>query len=489
MTTDRVSGECRQSKAGLSAAARVFSVLVCFLIVGVGVVGGQTYSRPHVFTAGTPAKAAEVNANFDALLAAANDLDTRVAAIISSPWSAEVGGISYQGGRVGIGTADPGDTLHVAGGIIVGDTSQTNAGTIRWDGSNFLGYTGGAWKLLDVQAASGGGWTDFGTAVGLTAETNKVGIGTASPSEKLTVTGVVYSTTGGFRFPDGTTQTSAADATATGDGHSLNSPNGTFVDALHVTDWGRVGIGVSDVTHELTVAGNIKTGNGYYFPDDTYQVTAAFGDGHSLNSPNGTFVDALHVNDWGRVGIGVSDVTHELTVAGNIKTGNGYYFPDDTYQVTAAFGDGHSLNSPNGAFVDALFVSDWGRVGIGTTDPQREFFVNGGAGGTTGWYNDSHSSFKEQFRNVDVLEKVKRLRIQEWQYRPEHTTADNYRHISPFAEDFHDLLGLGGDKKQIQALDVAGVALKAIQEQQRLIEELQGKIDELMRRIERMEGR
>lgn len=37
-----------------------------------------------------------------------------------------------------------------------------------------------------------------------------VGIGSASPGQRLTVAGTVESTSGGFRFPDGTTQTSAS---------------------------------------------------------------------------------------------------------------------------------------------------------------------------------------------------------------------------------------------------------------------------------------
>ena len=37
-----------------------------------------------------------------------------------------------------------------------------------------------------------------------------VGIATTTPGSPLTVAGVIYSSTGGFKFPDGTTQTSAA---------------------------------------------------------------------------------------------------------------------------------------------------------------------------------------------------------------------------------------------------------------------------------------
>ncbi|WP_415062967.1 hypothetical protein [Bdellovibrio sp.] len=43
-----------------------------------------------------------------------------------------------------------------------------------------------------------------------------VGIGTNTPGQKLTVSGVIESTTGGLKFPDGTVQTTAATATAYG---------------------------------------------------------------------------------------------------------------------------------------------------------------------------------------------------------------------------------------------------------------------------------
>jgi len=68
-----------------------------------------------------------------------------------------------------------------------------------------------------------------------------VGIGTTSPGERLTVAGTVESTSGGFRFPDGTTQTTKA----AGDGHSLDAADGSPVDALYVNDTGSVGIGTT----------------------------------------------------------------------------------------------------------------------------------------------------------------------------------------------------------------------------------------------------
>lgn len=42
---------------------------------------------------------------------------------------------------------------------------------------------------------------------------HRLGIGTASPGQQLTVAGTVESTSGGFKFPDGTTQATAANVT------------------------------------------------------------------------------------------------------------------------------------------------------------------------------------------------------------------------------------------------------------------------------------
>jgi len=44
--------------------------------------------------------------------------------------------------------------------------------------------------------------------------TGNVGIGTTTPAQKLSVVGMIESTSGGFKFPDGTTMTSAGSGSA-----------------------------------------------------------------------------------------------------------------------------------------------------------------------------------------------------------------------------------------------------------------------------------
>ena len=125
-------------------------------------------------------------------------------------------------------------------------------------------------------------WTGFtssnsfiGDSTIFESKTGLIGVGTDAPTSKLTVAGMIQSTIGGFKFPDGTVQTSAAitglesifhDSTLQGDGTS-GSPLGVAI-PLFMT--GAVDDGnslngaeaVLDVTNTgFTGAGIIARGN------------------------------------------------------------------------------------------------------------------------------------------------------------------------------------------------------------------------------------
>lgn len=57
--------------------------------------------------------------------------------------------------NLGIKTpAAPLEALEVNGGIKIGNTTYTNEGTLRWNGSNFEGFDGTSWRILDMQYRS-----------------------------------------------------------------------------------------------------------------------------------------------------------------------------------------------------------------------------------------------------------------------------------------------------------------------------------------------
>jgi len=67
-------------------------------------------------------------------------------------------------GNVGIGTSAPAEKLDVMGGIKISNTDNTNAGTIRWTGSDFEGYDGTNWVSLTGGGSSSGNYVQLGPA-------------------------------------------------------------------------------------------------------------------------------------------------------------------------------------------------------------------------------------------------------------------------------------------------------------------------------------
>jgi len=66
--------------------------------------------------------------------------------------------------------------------------------------------------------------------------------------------GVILSSSGGFKFPDGSVQTTRA----IGDGHSLDAADGEPANALYVDATGQVGIGTTSPETVLSVSGAIS---------------------------------------------------------------------------------------------------------------------------------------------------------------------------------------------------------------------------------------
>ncbi|MBF9237021.1 tail fiber domain-containing protein [Hymenobacter sp. BT683] len=155
-------------------------------------------------------------------------------------------------------------SYNTGNGVII-LTSPNSYAAPALDGRNFVNVPGDnlgnhtATRNLDLAEkllVGNGGST--GLAIG---SGGNVGIGTAA-TEKLQVAGTVYSSVGGFKFPDGTTQTTAA-VTATGAGFIQNTTTQQAGSNFNISGSGTIG-GNGTVTGNSTVGGtSTVTGNAY----------------------------------------------------------------------------------------------------------------------------------------------------------------------------------------------------------------------------------
>jgi hypothetical protein len=134
--------------------------------------------------------------------------------------------VANSSGNVGLGTASPNERLHVNGGMVVTGAASEQTGV----NGLFLGFSGTAASIDSVQqgtdfralsmsakSLSFNTWNGSALVLGLyQSNAGNVGVGTATPGYKLDVAGQVRSSSGGFVFPDGSTQTKASVGTITG---------------------------------------------------------------------------------------------------------------------------------------------------------------------------------------------------------------------------------------------------------------------------------
>ncbi|MBI2810786.1 MAG: hypothetical protein HYX67_08170, partial [Candidatus Melainabacteria bacterium] len=220
------------------------------------------------------------------------------------------------------------------------------------------------------------GGTEFVTAGG------NVGIGTATPSQKLTVAGVIESTVGGVKFPDGSVLTSAVVGSASGFSGALSGDvtgpqGGTVVSKVGTATASEVVSGVN-LANAATAA---SQANKIVLRDAAGNFSAATITGALA----GNAATASYASTAGNANTVTTNanLTGPITSAGNAtsinsQTGTGTVFVMNTTPALS----GATLNGTTTLAGSGVWSST-GRVGIGTPSPLGGLTVSNGVSNVT----------------------------------------------------------------------------------------------------------
>jgi len=415
-------------------------------------------------------------------------------------------------GNVGIGTMGPTTILDVADGALVVRPStfgayRTTAGQIAVAGSGsglffakrtLTSWTSAAgneyaWYNPDGTARL---WTPTADLITVTS-TGNVGIGTTNPASLLHV----YSTAGSISIQRNNAACGASlnlyNTDLATDGWTIKnslSACGNLGDLYFIEDGtngnerltlkagGNVGIGTTAAGSRLDIKQPGATDDNIRLVDDN---TANYW-GMSFNNSTLTYrysgTDQIGIKSDGNVGIGTTAPGKKLDVNGTIRNSNGHIVtnnpngalvlssgpPDANNSAGIWFRKTATLGDETGSYTDLGRITDQGYLGIGTTSPGYQVDAwNTAVRGYGAYVNRaSHSSLKDRYKDVLVLDKIAKLNIKEWQYKDEVAKKNNDkgRHLYPFADDFYKIFKLGDSEYQIRSEDIAGVALKGVQE-------------------------
>jgi hypothetical protein len=196
-------------------------------------------------------------------------------------------------GNVGIGTTAPSQKVHVVGDVLATPSTWGTSGT----GAVYVGDTNNYYSATFGAPAKLGSFNDLTFGVGVTQTermridaSGNVGIGTSSPSNKLTVD------TGPFAGSIEVKNTNGTSTFGTGGGNFTeiaNISNGTIdfytsaAQRMRIDSAGNVGIGTTSpseklsVTGNVTISGSLSKGSGSFKIDhpikpDTHHLVHSF---------------------------------------------------------------------------------------------------------------------------------------------------------------------------------------------------------------------
>lgn len=320
-------------------------------------------------------------------------------------------------GNFGIGTTMPGAKLDVynsSPGSSSFDVASTN-GRIKLfnytDNVNYLESGNNLWNASQLLS-----FTGYNGANGTFNFVGNVGIGTTTPAYKLDVAGQIRSSSGGFVFPDGTTQTTAS---VGGGGSSQWTTSGSNI----YYNTGNIGIGTTNPTTGLL----------------------------SIAAPDESVGSAIAIRQSNAETYGF-DISLDQSF-------NGYMFLDRVYGGTK--------------YNVMTFNRDNGNVGIGTTSPGYTLTVNGSSWTSNGAWSGSDIRWKKNIMPLNAtLDKILKLKGVNYEWEKDGFKAINFsdgKQIGLIAQDvekvFPELVRTDDDGyKAISYERLSVLLMKAVQE-------------------------
>ena len=182
--------------------------------------------------------------------------------------------LKNDGTNIGIGTPDPTHKLTITGTTqtlrLIGPGSYGSTAQLNFGDGNYVYISEDIDDKLLIYSS---------TRTAITG--GNVGIGTTTPDYKLSVAGIIQTTSGGIRFPDGTTQSTAA-----GNIHSIGESYGGGI-VFYVYDGGQHGL----------IAATTDQGTNIHWDNGTFRLTGSDGYGVNAGSMNTAMIVATQIAD------------------------------------------------------------------------------------------------------------------------------------------------------------------------------------------------
>ena len=278
-------------------------------------------------------------------------------------------------------------------------------------------------------------------------------------------------TSNGIKFPDGTTQTTAASG-----GDSLWSQSG---DNIYYNN-GKVSIGTSAPQSKLEVYSEESPTGSTTWPARFTRSYQSSG-----NKPYTTICLTNIAPNGMSDGYG-SSVLFQVQDDGSGPNRMG---------LVGACRDGSDtsgalvfLTFTSGIQSEKMRISNVGNVGIGTTSPSYPLEMASGAHVTTGgvWTDASSREYKENIRDLsydEATSALSSLKPSKFNYKVD--KDDDY--LGFIAEDVPDLVATK-DRKSLSSMDIVAVLTKVVQQQQKSISALSKKMTELEKELRSKEA-